>query len=80
MFYISCEYLSNVVDKHLYEYIICILCRYPCVVSWYLHDGNQTVCYSLPIVGKEVCHLKNIFSKKRTALGLATILAGFFEW
>ena len=33
MFYISCEYLSNVVDKYLYEYIILILWSCPCVVS-----------------------------------------------
>jgi hypothetical protein len=31
----------------------------------------------VPFVRNEVCHFKNIFSKKRTAVGVATILAGF---
>ena len=39
---------------------------------------NRTVYFCLPFVGNEVCHLKNIFSKKITAVGVATILAGFW--
>lgn len=39
--------------------------------------SNRTVYFYLPFVRNEVCHLKNILSKKRTAVGVATILAGF---